>query len=584
MSGHQADEPNRCESRGTSRRPRSIRPAVEGLSVENGTPILHELLASLHEGVVIADGDCRIVAISEAFTAITGYSSEDVVGRHPACLAADRCAVPPADDWPNGGIPSEMCGRRKDGTPFPARLKAAEVRGGDGRVTHRIIVFSDLTEDREKERLIWRLAHYDRLTDLPNYTLLLDRLKMLLAAAKREDGVVAAVVIDLDHFKTINDSLGHAVGDEVLRVTARRIADAVLATDTAARRGGDQFIVVLPHLRTADDAATVAENLMQAVAQPIALDNQRISVTPSIGIGLYPDNHGEAEGLIRCADAAMCHAKGLGRNSFQYFTPAMNTRAQERLALESALRNGIARNEFSLHYQPQVRIGDGALVGVEALLRWQPRGGAAVPPAKFIPVAEDCGFIVELGEWVLREACRQRGRWTGMGFPDFTVAVNCSALQFRQQNFIEKVLGAVAEFGLSAGTLELELTESIMMVNPESAGRLLHDLTAAGIAIAIDDFGTGYSSLAYLKRLPVGRLKIDASFVRQLGTDPTDHAIVSAIIALGKSLKLELVAEGVENAMLLETLAGLGCTVAQGYHICHPVDASDLEDWIARRS
>lgn len=568
ISVQPADEPDRREEPG-------------GLRLEYGAEILHELLASLREGVVVTDSDYRIVRVNKAFIAITGYSADELVGRHASCLSADRSLVSPFPEPTNICVARETWGRRKNGSAFPACLSISGVGDTDGEVAHRIIVFSDLTEDRKKERHIRRLAHHDGLTDLPNYTLMLDRLKMALAAAERGNAVVAVIVIDLDHFKTINDSLGHVVGDEVLRVTARRIADAVRAADTASRRGGDEFIVVLTHLRTADDAATVADNLLRTVAQPIALGDYRLSVTLSIGIGLYPENHGEAEGLIRCADAAMYHAKELGRNNRQYFTPAMNTRAQERLALEAAMRNGIVRGEFSLHYQPQVNIADGALMGVEALLRWQPAVGEAIPPAKFIPVAEDCGFILSLGDWVLREACRQRKCWTERGLPAFAIAVNCSAIQFRQQRFKDKVLEVATEYGLEAGTLELELTESIMMHSPESAGSIVRELKEAGIGVAIDDFGTGYSSLAYLKRLPVDRLKIDASFIRHLTTDTTDHAIVSTIINLGQRLKLGIVAEGVENAELMEMLHGLGCTAAQGYHICRPVPAWELEHWLA---
>lgn len=582
MTVQPADEQDRRKERGAGRhRQRGNYRAADDLRTNDGDAILHELLASLREGVVITDSDYRITRGNKAFTAITGYAVDEVVGRHAACLSADRSLVSAFPVRANICKARETWGRRKDGVAFPACLSISGVSDAAGRVIHRIIVFSDLTEDRKRERHIRRLDHHDGLTDLPNHTLMLDRLKMALAAAERENGVVAVVVIDLDHFKTINDSLGHAVGDEVLRVTARRIADAVRAADTASRRGGDEFIVVLTHLRTADDAATVADNLLRTVAQPIVLGDHRLSVTPSIGIALYPDNHGEAEGLIRCADAAMYHAKELGRNNHQYFTPAMNTRAQERLALEAAMRNGIVRGEFTLHYQPQVRIEDGALAGVEALLRWQPAGGEAIPPAKFIPVAEDCGFILALGDWVLREACRQRKCWTDMGLPAFAVAVNCSAIQFRQQSFKDNVLAVATEYGLEAGALELELTESIMMHSPENAGSIVRELREAGIGVAIDDFGTGYSSLAYLKRLPVGRLKIDASFIGQLATDATDHAIVRTIIDLGRSLKLGLVAEGVENAALLEILRGLGCTAVQGYHICRPVPAWELERWLA---
>jgi len=429
----------------------------------------------------------------------------------------------------------------------------------------------EIFERMQAEQRIWHVAHHDALTGLPNRTLLHDRLEQALTQAGRDDHRVAVMFIDLDRFKSINDTLGHAIGDELLRQVAGRLNGVVRAVDTVSRLGGDEFIVVLRQIAGPDDAVLVAEKIIDAMATPLVVHEHPLRVTPSIGISIFPDDGGGAMQLMKNADTAMYHAKARGRNTFQFFAPRMNEEATRFFHLEQRLRHALDAGELLLHFQPVVDIREGAVCGMEALVRWQHPEQGMMPPAEFIPVAEETGMIVPLGEWVLGEALRQNRRWQEAGFLPVPVAVNLSPRQFRQRGLVDNVRRLLAETGQPARLLELEITESSLMQDIDEATEKLRQLSALGVQLVIDDFGTGYSSLNYLKRLPVHKLKIDRSFVRDLGIDWDDGAIVSVIIGLGEALNLEVVAEGVETSLQFDMLRNYGCSCFQGYLFSRPL-------------
>jgi diguanylate cyclase (GGDEF)-like protein len=426
-------------------------------------------------------------------------------------------------------------------------------------------------------QMVRRLALHDLLTGLPNRTLLHDRLDQELARARREGGMVAVLLLDLDSFKDINDTLGHPVGDQLLRAVAQRITTAVRATDTLARLGGDEFALVQPQTRQTAEVLALADKVLATVAKPFDVDGQEVQTSTSIGIALFPQDGQDPDTLLQHAELALYRAKAQGGDQFRFFEPAMDEEAQARRRLERELRQALERGEFVLHYQPQLELASGRLVGAEALVRWNhPERGLLLPGA-FIPTAEANGLIRPLGAWVLRGACRQAKAWRERGW-DFSVAVNLSPAQLRHSQFLPMIGEALEEAGLEPARLELEITEGVLMENFEQRGdSFLRGLTADGVRLALDDFGTGYSSLAYLKHLPVRTIKIDRSFVRDLGQDPDALALVRAIVTLGHSLRKRVVAEGVENATQLALLRELGCDEAQGFHIARPLAAEQLE-------
>ncbi len=434
----------------------------------------------------------------------------------------------------------------------------------------------DITEQRRVEERIRHMAHHDALTELPNRTLLHDRIGQAIAQSQRNRRVAALLFIDLDRFKNVNDSLGHQVGDGLLRTVAEQLVSCTRGTDTVARIGGDEFVVVLTDLNQAEDAAMVAQKALEALSQTFKIDNHELHITPSIGICIYPHDGEDVETLMRNADTAMYYAKEKGRNNYQFFTRQMNIAAQQRLLLENDLRHALEREEFTLYYQPQLDLGTGGIVGFEALIRWRHPQRGMVPPSEFIPVAEETGLINPIGEWVLREACSQARAWQDAGYPRLQASVNCSAQQFRLEGVVDTVARTLQQTGLPATCLELELTESVIIEHTEQVIVRFEALDSMGVQLSIDDFGTGYSSLSYLKRFPIHELKIDQSFVRDISTDPDDAAIVSAIIAIAHSLGLEVVAEGVETAEQLAFLKSLGCDRAQGYYFSKPLPADEF--------
>ena len=444
----------------------------------------------------------------------------------------------------------------------------------------------DITEKKRAEEQIRHMAHYGALTELPNRLLLYDRIGQAIAQAQRNQEVLAVLFIDLDRFKTVNDSLGHAVGDRLLKTVAGRLESCTRGSDTIARIGGDEFVVLLGNLKEPEDARHVSQKVLDALSEPLTIDGHELKITPSVGICAYPHDGEDVETLMRNADTAMYYAKQMGRNNYQFFTQAMNDAAQQRLVIENDLRHAIERDEFILHYQPQLDLRTGAIIGFEALVRWLHPQRGTVSPSVFIAAAEETGLIEALGEWVLRQACSEARAWRNAGHPELQVSVNCSAQQFQRDGFVETVNLILRETGLPASCLELEITESVIVQRSEEVIARFAALDAMGVRISIDDFGTGYSSLSYLKRFAIHQLKIDQSFVRDISSDPDDAAIVSAIIAISHSLGLKVVAEGVETAEQLVFLKSLGCDGAQGYYFSRPVPADEfvrlLEGWNVR--
>ena len=444
-----------------------------------------------------------------------------------------------------------------------------------GEVPRFVVLSRDVTRNKDAEEKVRQLAHFDVLTGLPNRALLADRCHSAIHVAQRNGDSLALMFLDLDHFKNVNDSLGHRVGDQLLVALAARLKAAVREQDTVSRLGGDEFILVLPGA-DALGAAHVAEKLLQSALLPFEVEQHELTITPSIGIAMYPNDGADFDALSRCADAAMYHAKRLGRNHYRFFTAEMQARSERTLLLENALRRALERNQLSLCYQPQMSLQDGQLVGAEALLRWNHPELGSVSPAEFIPVAEASGMIIPIGEWVLRTATQQLKTWIDGGVEPFTIAVNLSSVQFRQADLPSRVTAILEEVGLPAHWLELELTEGVAMTDPMGAIDVMNDLHQRGVCMSIDDFGTGYSSLSYLKKFKIYKVKIDQSFVRDITEDPDDKAIVAAIISMATSLGMQTIAEGVETRGQLEFLQAQGCTEAQGYFYSRPVPAEQF--------
>jgi len=468
-------------------------------------------------------------------------------------------------------LPSNCILIRRDGFEIPIEDCVSPIHDREGRATGAVIVFRDVSAARAMALEMTHSAQHDFLTGLPNRVLLNDRVNQSIALAPRHMKKVAVLFLDLDGFKHINDSLGHPIGDKLLQSIAKRLVGCVRGSDTVSRQGGDEFVVLLSEVERSEDAAITARRMLQAVAEAHSINQHDLHVTTSIGVSVYPDDGLDAEMLIKNADTAMYQAKENGRQSYQFFKPAMNVRAVERQSIEESLRSALERQEFALHYQPKINLRTGAITGAEALIRWTHPIRGPISPAQFIPVAEDCGLIRPIGNWVLREACKQARAWVDAGLPLATMAVNISAMEFRDENFLEGVFAILKDTGLDPRFLELELTESVLMKRAESTESILKTLRARGVQLAVDDFGTGYSSLSYLRKFPVDALKIDQSFVRQITTAPDETTIVTAVISMGRSLKLRVVAEGVETQEELAFLQAHQCDEAQGYYFSRPV-------------
>ena len=543
------------------------------------------VLEHINDGVMVLDVDGRIIAINPAFSRITGYAEHEAVGLQSTLTRGSDEAFYAAL-WreldASGFWQGEIWDRRKDGEAYLEWLTVSAVRADGGAVSHYVCVFNDITRAKQAQAQLDHLAHHDSLTALPNRLLYQDRLQHALVRAARDSQQLAVLFIDLDRFKNINDTLGHHVGDELLKQAAGRLAACLRAGDTLARLGGDEFIVLLDDIDGADGAAIVAAKLVAMFEQPFNVSGYELFVTGSVGIALYPQDGQDLHLLIRNADVAMYQAKARGRNGYQLYAPSMSGEGVERLRLEAMLRRSIEKNEIFLVYQPQVEIDSGRLIGVEALVRWRHPELGLVTPDRFIGLAEDTGFIHPLGEWVLGEACRQMVAWDAEGMQVPKMAVNLSVRQFERGGVAASVAATLDAVKLAPGRLQLEVTESVIM-NTGDALQYINDLHAIGVGLAIDDFGTGYSSLAYLKRLPVQTLKIDRSFIQDIPQDPDDEAIAIAIIQLGKSMNLSVIAEGVEREDQAAFLLRHGCSRAQGYLYARPLAADALlAQWGAR--
>lgn len=557
---------------------------TERKQAEEQLQLWGHVVATTSNGIVItgpAHQGYPIISVNPAFERITGYSAEEVVGKNGRFLHSADPNQPELDRLRAALREAREChvvlrNYRKDGSQFWNELFVAPVRDAGGKVTHFIGVQNDISDHKAYEERLEYQANYDDLTRLPNRTLLQDRLKHAIAQARRNGYLVAVMFLDLDRFKMVNDSLGHGAGDVLLQTMAERLKASVRKGDTVARLGGDEFVLVLENLSQENHAAMVAGKVLETMRQPFTLEEQEIFVTCSIGISLFPKDGDDRQTLLKNADIALHRSKEGGRNTIQFYAAEMNVRTLERLTLENHLRRALERRELVLHYQPQVDLSTGRMVGLEALLRWQHPELGIISPAEFIPLAEEIGVIVPLGEWALRQACTQMKTWQDEGLPALPVAVNLSARQFIQAGLTELVGRTLEETGLEARYLELEITESLLMKDMEGAVVTLRALKAMGLGLAIDDFGTGYSSLSYLKRFPLDRLKIDQSFVRDITTDPDDAAIALAVIAMAHSLRLKVIAEGVETEAQLTFLRTRGCDEIQGYYFSPPLPAEEM--------
>ncbi len=533
------------------------------------------------DAICVTDAEARILSVNGAFERITGYEAAEVVGKTPRVLKSGRHDKAFYDRmWSvlreHGEWQGEVWNRRKDGHVYPEWLTLSAVRDDDGSTRHFVGISTDMSERKSAEERIEFLAHHDALTELPNRVLLRDRFEQVAARAAREGAEVALIFLDLDHFKTINDSLGHPVGDRMIQAVARRLLGVMRRSDTVCRLGGDEFVLLLGDVRGATDAERTARKVLACMGESIDVGGQTLHTGCSMGISLYPDDGMDFDTLLQKADTALYSAKEAGRGMFSFFTPEMNASALERVKLEGQLRRALERGELILHYQPQVDLATGRLVGVEALLRWQSPEHGLVLPGKLVPVAEQCGLIVPIGDWVLREACRQARAWKDAGLGVVPVAVNISAIQIAREGFVESVASVLHDSGAPPEGLELELTESMLARDVEATTETLARLKALGLQLAIDDFGTGYSSLGYLERFAVDRLKIDQSFVRAIGNGREDAAIVRAVIQMARALELNTMAEGVETEAQAAFLLAEGCEGGQGYHFGRPVPPEEI--------
>jgi diguanylate cyclase (GGDEF)-like protein/PAS domain S-box-containing protein len=556
----------------------TARDITAGRRAERDRRIASEVLRSMGEAVAVTDLEFRFVSVNPAFSRITGYSEEEVAGQSSALLNSSQHS----DDFyhrlreavvQHGHWKGEMWQRRKDGEEFLGWIELSEVRDTLGARSHYVAVVNDVTDKKRAEQELRYLANYDTLTGLPNRSLLAERLARAVVRARRQETRVAVLFLDLDRFKDINDSLGHAAGDRILKASAARLLGIVRESDTVARLGGDEFTVVVEDITDVAKAEAMAEKILTAFIEPLEIDGRsEVAISPSIGISLYPDHGLVPTDLLKFADTAMYQAKDRGRNTYQVYTEAMDAEARRRAVMVAALRRALERGEFRLVYQPRLSLLDGRISGVEALLRWHSDELGEIPPATFIPLAEETGLILPIGEFVLREACITLQRWRRQGLTEVGMAVNVSVLQLLRGRLPETLRQLLLEIDIPADRIELEVTESMVMANAEQTTAVLLELRAIGVSLAIDDFGTGYSSLIYLKRLPIDTLKIDKEFVGDLTSDPDDEAITATVITMAHSLGLNVVAEGVETEEQLMYLREQGCDEIQGYWLSPPLD------------
>jgi len=554
----------------------------------------HQLLSgkifeNTQEGILVTDADGTILTVNQAFVAVTGYSVDEALGRKPSLLNSGRHdAAFYAEMWQTlaeqGQWRGEIWNRRKSGEIYPEWINISAIHDDAGAVSHYVAIFSDITKVKENEERLRHLAHFDALTGLPNRFLFQDHVELALVQAARSGKQVAIMFLDLDRFKLINDTLGHRAGDTLLTEVGQRLAACLRAGDTLSRFGGDEFTVVLPDLESGSAAATVADKFIEALSLPFHIAGKEFHITTSIGIAIYPQDGEHLDSLSRAADTAMFVAKEQGRNAYRFHAAdGRDAASTRRFHLENQLRRALERGEMAVVYQPEVDVESGVITGMEALLRWDNHEFGEIQPLEFIPIAEDIGIIATLGNWILREACRQNKAWQDAGMPPICVSVNLSPLQLRDRRLVDAVRDILAETGLAGRWLELELTEGVLMQNLEESLLTFNALKQFGVRLSIDDFGTGYSSLGYLRQLPVDTLKIDRSFVTNIANNAEDAAISRAIVDLAHNLKLRVVAEGVESVAQLDTLREFQCCDAQGFYFSHPLPAAHITSLLANR-
>ncbi|WP_445368539.1 EAL and GGDEF domain-containing protein [Methylomonas sp. BW4-1] len=541
---------------------------------------------STREGVMITDAQRRITMVNKAFSNITGYDNRDVIGHSPSILSSGRhnadfyremwANIATTDHWQG-----EIWNRRKTGEVYPELLSISTVRDGKGEISHYVGVFADISKLKASEMELEFLAHHDPLTKLPNRMLFLSRLQHNIEKARRQANKMAVLMLDLDRFKDVNDSFGHLAGDDLLQMVAERLTTRLRTSDTICRLGGDEFVVLLEEVNQPETVAHVATQIINALNQTWQLPSgHEVRIGVSVGIAMFPEHGASPDELIQQADTALYQAKNEGRNRFKYFSEDLTRAARERIDIEIRLRQAIEQGELRVFFQPQICIENGAIIGAEALVRWQTASGELIPPLRFIPIAEETGLITSIGNWVLRETCHHGQRWRKAGFPALRLAVNLSPQQFLHSDISDVVARILAETGFPAECLELELTESALMKREKEAIEILHKLHGLGVHLAIDDFGTGYSSLAYLKLFPLDVLKIDKSFIEDIPKHTDDMEITATIIAMAKTLRMRVVAEGVETAEQLAFLKSRQCDLYQGYLVSKPLPIAEFEKFL----
>ena len=547
------------------------------------------VLANINEGVVVTDVEGNIVAFNTAASRITGYEEKEILGQNPRLWKSNRHdpsfyeeiwqTVDETMFWSG-----EIWNRRKNGEVYPCQMTITALKNEQGKLTNYVSMFSDITLVKDSQAKLEQMAQYDQLTMLPNRHLLNDRIGQALIMAGRRNHSLGVLLLDLDGFKAVNDSLGHKYGDLLLQKVAQRLVACVRESDTVSRLGGDEFVVLLPDCKDAGNVSRIAGKILQILSNPVHIEEEEIFISASIGITIAPADGIDADTLLKNADTAMYYVKENGKSGFQFFTASMQEQIIERLRLTKELRYALQRNEFLVHYQPKMDIASGRINGMEALVRWQHPNGSLVPPDQFIPLAEETGLIVELGIWIMEQACLQTKQWQMEGLGNLRVSVNLSARQFQDENLVQTVWDLLAETNLDAGMLELEITETTVMQDIEQTIEKLWELRSLGVLLSIDDFGTGYSSMNYLKRLPCDILKIDRSFVMDITTDPSDRAVVEAIVSLSRHMKMKVVAEGVETKEQLAFLEKEHCHEVQGYYISRPLPAGEFSDFIKQHN
>ncbi|MGZ5025852.1 MAG: putative bifunctional diguanylate cyclase/phosphodiesterase [Methylobacter sp.] len=577
---------------------RSLHYAIERKRVEEKLRLAATVFENTLEGILITDAKTNIISVNQALCSITGYSAEEIIGNTPNIIKSERHShaffrqlwdiLNKAGQWRG-----EIWNRRKNGEIFPTWVNISAVPNRavsamasgitplpesilSNNISHYVAVFTEITELKLSEERLNYLAHHDPLTGLPNRLLFHDRLERAVLQAQRNKCMVAVMFLDLDRFKAINDTLGHVIGDELLVAVAERLKRCAREIDTIARLGGDEFAVIITQITQEEDVGQIAKKIIQTLSSVYSVGGYEVFITASIGINLYPGIDNDRSKLLENADVAMYHAKQYGRNNYKFYSADMNAVAFERLMLETNLRRALERQEFRLYYQPQIDMQSGVVNGVEALIRWQHPDLGLVSPIEFIPLLEETGLIIPVGEWVIRTACGQIREWLDAGFPPLTMAVNLSARQFRQPNLVEMIEQMLLEFTIPPELLELELTESVLMDNMEETVETLRKLKLLGLKIAIDDFGTGVSSLGYLKHFPIDTLKISHDFVLNLPADSADASIASAVIGLARNMQLSSVAEGVENQGQMDFLRGQDCERIQGFLFSRPIPSDQM--------